>query len=409
MRKLFYLTYKSIQNRKTTFLLCVVSITISVVLLLGVDKAVKSSKEHFINTINSTDIIVASSNGSLDILLNLIFHLSDPLKQMSYKSFEDIKNFSEVAWGVPISLGDSFEGFDVVSTNKNYFKYYKYSSSKHLLFSQGRGFVDFWDVVLGSKVAKKLHLKVGDSIHLSHGHAHHKHTHKNRVFNVVGVLSKTMTPNDETVFMQLKADEAIHIEWQSGHFVDMHISSDKLSHMKIKPKYISGMLLGLKNRSAILGVEDKINRYKGQNLKAVIPAKALSKLYKLMKNLQDLLMLISSAVFMAAIFTMLSSMYSTLNERRREIAIFRSLGASAKDIFLLFAFESFLVVFSGVVLGVVLVGVFGLFSPFKLGFGIDIYELFMLFSMVIIALFASLLPAFKSYKNSLADGLVVRV
>jgi len=409
MRELFYLTYKSIQNRKITFLLSVLSITISVVLLLGVDKAVKSSKAHFINTINSTDIIVASSNGSLDILLNLVFHLSDPLKEMNYKSFEDIKNFKEVAWGVPLALGDSFKGFDVISTDENYFKYYRYSSSKPLSFSQGRGLVGFWDIVLGSKVAKKLHLKVGDTIHLSHGHGHHKHTHKNRVFKVVGVLNKTMTPNDESVFMQLKADEAIHIEWQSGHFVDMHISSEKLSHMKIKPKHISGMLLGLKNRSAILGVEDKVNHYKGENLKAVIPAKALSKLYKLMKNLQDLLMIISSAVFIAAIFTMLSSMYSTLNERRREIAIFRSLGASAKDVFLLFAFESFLVVFSGVVFGVILVGVFGLFSPFKLSFGIDFYQFFMLFCMVVIGLLSSLLPAFKSYKNSLADGLSVRM
>ena len=409
MRGLFYLTLASIQNRKTTFLLSVISIAISVVLLLGVDKGIKSSKNHFINTINSTDIIVASSNGSLDILLNLIFHISDPLKEMSYTSFEDIKNFDEVSWAVPLSLGDSFKGFDVVSTDENYFKYYRYASKKSLKFAKGRGFVGFYDVVLGCEVAKKLHLKVGDTIHLSHGKHHHKHTHKNRAFEVVGVLKRSMTPNDESVFMQLKADEAIHIEWQSGHFVDMHISSEKLSCMGIKPKHISGMLLGLKNRSTILGVEDKINHYKGQNLKAVIPAKALSKLYKLMKNLQDLLMIISSAVFIAAIFTMLSSMYSTLNERRREMAIFRSLGAGVKTLFLLFLIEGFLVVFSGVIMGVVLVEIFGLFSPFKLPFGVDLYQFFILFCMVVIALLSSLLPAFRSYKNSLADGLVVKI
>ena len=409
MRELFYLTYRSIQNRKITFFLSVISITISVLLLLGVDKAVKSSKEHFINTINSTDLIVASSNGSLDILLNLIFHLSDPLKEMSYRSFEDIKAFDEVAWAVPLSLGDSFNGYDVVSTNKEYFKYYKYSSSKSLKFAQGRGFVGFYDVVLGSGVAKKLHLKVGDTIHLSHGSGHHKHTHKNRAFKVVGVLEASMTPNDKSVFMQLKADEAIHMEWQSGHFVDMHISSEKLSHMDIKPKHISGFILGLKNRSDILSVEDKVKHYRGENLTAVIPAKALSKLYKLMKNIQDLLMIISSAVFIAAIFTMLSSMFSTLNERRREIAIFRSLGAGVKTIFLLFAFESFLVVVSGIISGIALVEILGLFSPFKLSFGIDTYQLFMLFAMLVIALLSSLFPAFKSYKNSLADGLMVKM
>jgi len=409
MRELFYLTFKSIQNRKITFSLSVISIAISVILLLGVDKAVKSSKSHFINTINSTDIIVASSNGSLDILLNLIFHLSDPLKEMSYKSFEDIKKFDELKWAVPLSLGDSFQGFDVVSTDKNYFKYYRYSSGKTLQFSHGRAFIDFYDVVIGSEIAKKLHLKVGDTIYLSHGKHHHKHIHKNRIFNVVGVLKQSMTPNDESLFMQLKADEAIHIEWQSGHFIDMHISSEKLSHMGIKPKHISGMLIGLKNRSSILSMEEKINHYKEENLKAVIPAKALSKLYKLMKNFQDILMIISSAVFIASIFTMLSSMFSTLNERRREIAIFRSLGASSKTVFLLFMIESFLVAFSGIVIGVIMIDILGYFVPFKLSFGLDIYQFFMLFSMLVIAVIASFFPALKSYKNSLSDGLLVRM
>ncbi len=411
MKHLIYLTYKSIQNRRVTFILSVISIAISVFLLLGVDKVIKSSKNHFINTINSTDIIVASSNGSLDILLNLIFHISDPLKKMNYSSFEDISAYEEVKWAVPLSLGDSFEGFDVISTNEDYFKHYRYSSGRLLEFEKGGTLDGFFDVVLGSAVARKLHIKVGDIIHLSHGK--HKHTHKNREFKITGILKESMTPNDESVFMQLKADEAIHIEWQSGHFVDMNISSEKLARMNIKPKYIGGVLIGLKNRSAILGVEDKINHYKGENLKAVIPAKALSKLYRLMKNLQDILMMISSAVFISAIFTMLSSMFSTLGERRREMAIFRSLGASSWNVFALFSIESFFIVFSGVVIGAVLLDttlfLVSFYLPLKISFGLDIYEFAMLFTMIVIGLLASMIPALKSYKNNLQDGLMVKI
>ncbi len=411
MKHLIYLTYKSIQNRKVTFVLSVISIAISVFLLLGVDKAVKSSKNHFINTINATDIIVASSNGSLDILLNLIFHISDPLKKVSYSVFEDISAYEEVEWAVPLSLGDTFNGFDVVSTNEDYFKHYRYSSHRLLEFDRGRTLNGFFDVVIGSKVAKKLHLKVDDTIYLSHGK--HKHVHKNRAFKVVGILKKSMTPNDESVFMQLKADEAIHMEWQSGHFVDMQISSEKLARMDIKPKHIGGILIGLKNRSAILHVENKIDHYKGENLKAVIPAKALSKLYRLMKNLQDILMMISSAVFITAIFTMLSSMFSTLNERRREMAIFRSLGASSWSIFALFSIESFFIVFSGIVVGAVILDLtlflVSFYAPLEISFGIDIYEFSMLFTMIVLALLASMIPALKSYKNSLQDGLMVKI
>ena len=411
MRLFFYLTYKSIQNRKIAFTLSVISIAISVVLLLGVDKIVKSSKEHFINTINETDTIIASSNGSLDILLNLVFHISDPLKEMKYKTYEDISAMKEVKWAVPISLGDSFKGFDVVSTNEGYFKHYKYSSGKHLEFLKGRTFEDFYDVVLGYSVAKKLGIGMDDTLYISHGKQHH--THKNRAFKVVGILKNSMTPNDDSVFMQLKTDEAMHIEWQTGHFIDMGISSEHLSHMNIKPKHISGVLVGLMERSLVLNFADKIDNNRFENLKAVIPARALSKLYKLMKNLQEMLSIISVAIFVAAIFTMLSTMFSTLNDRRREIAILRSLGASSKVVFLLFAIESFIIVISGIVLGEVILDsslfVAKIYFPLNFLYGIDLHQFIMLFMMIVVALLASLFPSVKSYESSIKDGLMVKI
>lgn len=406
---IFNLTYKSILNRKTAFLLSVFSVAISVVLLLGIERIVKSGKTHFLNTINETDMIVGASNGSIDILLNLIFHIGDGLSEMEYSSYEEISKFDEVEWSVPLSVGDSFRGFDVVSTNSDFFTHYKYSSGKLLEFENGGNFVGFYDLVLGANVAKKLNLKLGDKAYLSHGNS--KHVHKNREFRVRGILKKSATPNDDLVFMQLKTDEAMHLEWQSGHFVDMHISSEVLSRMNIQPKHISGILLGLKNRMQILELEDKINHYKGENLKGVIPAKALTKLYKLMNSFEVILMLISSMVFVSAIFTMLSSMFSTLGEKRREIAILRSLGASVKVIFILFAMESSFIVFGGIVLGNILlsVGVFFVSSLMPVNYLPDGYEIFLLIVMMVVAVFSSIIPAIKSYKYSLQDGLMVKV
>ncbi len=405
---IFRLTYKSIFNRKTTFLLSVFSIAISVFLLLGIERMVKSANTHFLNTINETDMIVGASNGSLDILLNLIFHIGDGLSEIEYSSYEKISHFDEVAWSVPLAIGDSFEGFDVVSTNSDFFKYYKYSSKKLLAFESGGNFEGFYDLILGANVAKKLNLKLGDKAYLSHGSS--KHIHKNRAFKVSGILKKSATPNDDLVFMQLVTDEAIHMEWQSGHFIDMYISNEELSYMHIIPKHISGILLGLKNKIQILGMQEKINHDKEENLKAVIPAKALSKLYKLMENFQDVLLLISSMVFVGAIFTMLSSMFATLGEKRREIAILRSLGASVRVIFTLFAMESFLIVLGGIVLGNILLSI-GLFFAnhfLSVNYLPDLQEVLMLFVMIIIAVVASIIPAISSYQYSLQDGLMVK-
>ncbi|MFA6136507.1 MAG: FtsX-like permease family protein [Sulfurimonas sp.] len=406
---IFNLSYKSILNRKTAFLLSVFSIAISVVLLLGIERVAKSSKEHFLNTIHETDLIVAASEGSIDILLNLVFHIGDGLKEMDYGSFEEIARFEEVAWAVPLSLGDSFRGFNVMATNEDFFKHYKYASAKLLEFEEGGNFGGFYDVIVGSKVAKKVGLKLSDKVHLSHAEEHREHT--NREFRVSGILKESKTPNDDLVFMQLKTDEAIHLEWQSGHFVDMQIESERLSHMDIKPKHLSGMLLGLKNSAQILHVEDKINRYKGENLGVAVPAKALSKLFKLMQYFQDVLLFISTAVFITALFTMLSSMFSTLNERRREMSILRSLGASGKIIFVLFATESLLIVSSAIVLGITLLTLLIAFIPSALSISHmpDMYEIGVLSVMVAISLCASLIPALSSYRQSLQDGLIVKI
>ena len=413
MNTLWLLTLKSIINRKTAFFLSIISIAISVVLLLGIDRATKSTKEHFLNTINHTDLIVAAPNGSLDILLNLIFHMGDPLKEVDYSSYEAISKMDAVAWAVPLSVGDSFKSYDAISTNNDYFKNYRYGNSQALEFEEGGEFSAFYDVVVGSEVAKKLGLKLHQIIHLSHSSGSSAHLHANRDFTICGILKPTGTPNDTSVFFQLKTDEAIHLEWQSGHFVDMHISSKELSMMGITPKHISGILVGLKNRSEILSVSDNIEHL--QNLTAVIPAKALSKLYKLMKNMQELLTVVSTMVFAAAIFGMIATMLATLNDRRREIAILRSLGATVKMIFFLFAMEAFGIIISGILLGNLLLALLIFLSntfmnpAFKVGYGLDMYELFLLGMMIISALVVSFIPALQSYKNSLQDGLTVRL
>ena len=408
----FSLTFRSILNRKTAFLLSVFSVAISVVLLLGIDRVIKGGKNHFLNTINGTDLIVAAPNGSLDILLNLVFHIGDGLKEIDYSSYEDISKLDEVAWSVPLALGDSFKEYDIVATNNDYFRYYKYGSGKSLEFYKGTDFRDFFDLIIGYNVAKKYNLRYADTVYVSHSSASSSEheEHANRPFRISGILKYSGTPNDDLVFMNLKTDEAIHVEWQSGHFVDMGISNEKLSQLYLKPKHLSGMMVGLKNSMQTLEMQQRIDNYKWAHLKAVIPAEAMSKLYRILVSFQDILMFISGVVFVAAMLTMLSSMFSTLNERRREIAILRSLGASANIIFGLFTTESFIIVTSGIVLGnIILIGsIIYLKATLSISIFPNLYELSLLGMMIIAALIASVIPALWSYKHSLQDGLTLK-
>ena len=415
MSELWFLTYKTVRNRKIGFFLSIASIAISVILLLGVDMLRKDIKAHFLHTVSDTDLIVAAPNGAVEILLELIFHLGDEGSRIEWEGFKKLSNLPQIAWSVPIALGDEHRGFSVVGTDNGYFAHYKYGGKKALIFSSGQGFEDFYDVVVGADVAEKLHYKIGDAILLSHGHGHDAHRHANRPFRISGILSPTMTPNDETVFVALKALEAIHIEWQSGRFIDMHLSSEDLEKMNTVPKHLSGILVGLKDHSEILRVQNMIDQMKDTSLKAVIPAKALAKLWKVMGKMENVLLFISAMVFVAAVFGMVATMLSTLNERRREIAILRTLGARPYHIFTLFVMESLATVALGITAGLVVLELClfggdlfftGSMALSKLPDGV---EWMMLLLMMFGAFLASCVPAYQAYKHSLKDGLTVRL
>jgi len=409
MKTLWLLSFKSIRSRQSAFSLSIISIAISIILLLGINQLQKDTKTHFLNTISQTQLIAAAPNGAINILLTTIFHIGESRDRIKYESFKKIKKIKEVAWAIPIALGDSHKGFSVIGSDNSYFKHYQYQNKKYLTLKKGSFFKNFYDVVIGANIAKQLHYKIGDTIHLEHAH---KHLHANRDFKIVGILSPSITPNDNTLFVQLKVLEAIHIEWQSGHFVDMHLSSESLTHMKIVPKHLSGVLIGLKDKSTLLHVKDTIMHFKDDNIQAIIPAKALASLFKLLKNMQSVLSLISSAVFIAAIFGMLSIMFSTLNERRREISIFRALGAPAKTIFLLFGIEAFLSVLGGIVLGIIILKILlftaSILYAVPLYYHFNINDTLLLLAMLFIGVMSSFLPALQSYKHSLQDGLMVK-
>ena len=118
-----YLTWKSVQNRKLTSLLCVSSIALSVALLLGVERIKNGARDGFTNTISQTDLIVGAKGGPLQLVLYTVFRIGSPTNNIRFSSYTKIKNLPEVDWTIPISLGDAYRGYRVVGTDENFFKY----------------------------------------------------------------------------------------------------------------------------------------------------------------------------------------------------------------------------------------------------------------------------------------------
>ena len=415
---LLNLSIKSLLNRKVTTILTVLSIAISVTLLLGLERVRLGAKESFKNTISGTDLIVGARSSPLSLLLYSVFRIGDPVNNLSWNSYQEIAGYQETRWTIPISLGDSHRGFRVVGTNENYFAHYKYSGGKFLEFAHGDQFKNLFDVVLGAEVSEKLNYNLGDQITLAHGTGATFQDHGNAPFTIVGILRKTGTPVDQSVHVSLEAIEAIHVGWESGAPSKEILDTDELTKRKFTPTNITAFFMGLQSRSGVLKVQREINTFKKEPLTAVLPGVVLTNLWSTLSFVENILQSLTILVFLTSLLSLLLVLLTSLKERRREMAILRSMGAKPLFVFLLFIFESCMVTALGI-----LMGIFATFLTLsiaepmlvsKYGLILDLsqwtqYDLIYLGVMYASSFVIGLIPAITAYRNSLVDGLTIRI
>jgi putative ABC transport system permease protein len=270
------LALQSLFNRWITALLTVIAIAISVMLLLGVEKVRTGARASFSGTISGTDLIVGTRSGATNLLLYSVFRIGNATSNVTWRSYQDIARRPEVAWTIPLSLGDSHRGFRVIGTTTGYFSLYKYRDGQSLSFAGGRAFDDLFDVVIGADVATKLNYRLGDEIILSHGIGSLGPKHDDTPFRVSGILDRTGTPVDKSLHVSLAAIEAIHVDWQAGYRVPgQSTPADRMRRMQLEPRAITAALVGLKSRLQVFGFQRYVNEYRKEPLSAIMPGVAL--------------------------------------------------------------------------------------------------------------------------------------
>lgn len=413
------LALQSLRNRTLTASLTVLAIAVSVMLLLGVEKVRTGARQSFANTISGTDLIVGARSGGIQLLLYSVFRIGNATNNITWKSLQDIAKQPDVAWVVPLSLGDSHHGFRVLGTTPDYFKHYKYREGQPITFADGKPFADLFDAVIGADVAETLGYKVGDPIIVAHGTGSISFVeHEDKPFRVSGILEKTGTPIDRTVHVSLEAIEAIHVDWKQGiPMPGETVSAEDVRTMSLKPKAVTAALIGLKSKIATFRLQRMINEYRQEPLSAIIPGLTLQELWQLVGTAETALSVVSAMVVATALLGMVTMILTTLNERRREMAILRSVGARPATILGLLATEAGLLTLAGVVLGVVLLyAALAMVQPYvdrAYGLHLNINPLtyrewITLGAIVLAGFLAGLIPALRAYRLSLADGMMVR-
>lgn len=457
---LIKLAWASLLSRRANALLTIFAIAISVMLLLGVERVSQQTRTGFANTISATDLIVGARSGQVNLLLFSVFHIGNPSANVSWQSYTHWRDHEQVDWAVPIALGDSFRGHPVIATEPKFFTQFQYGQRQNLRFEQGESFAYVAQTVLGARVARQHNLTVGDEVVVAHGTGSISfHHHDEDPLQVTGVLAATGTPVDNAVFVPLPALAMMHGEShhdqpeetarpdfstaQRPSFSEQNMPAEEAEdhnhaaaqgdqeNLRIQHEQrlsleqitqpidsISAFFVGLHSQPRAIFMQRMINTWGQEPLTALMPGATLQELWRTLNIFERTLAIVSGFVLLTGLIGMLATLLASLQERRREMAVLRSLGAGPRTIFSLLVSEAFLLTVVGIACGVgLLYGAMLVLAPWvETQFGVVIQigapsmvEWQRMGIVLLAGILISFIPAWRAYRHSLADGLTIKV
>jgi putative ABC transport system permease protein len=462
---LWRIAFRSIQQRGIASLLTVVSMSLGVALIVAVLIVYGVINESFRNSANGYHLIVGKKGSPLELVLNTVYHQGKSNEPLPWTYYKQFLPGGELAGGVdkavPYCLGDNYEGYRVVATTPDLFDSFEYDRGRKYEFESGRNFgreaalkagekmperkptvvlADedddqpeehhhhasppfFNEAVIGWQVARKTGLKVGDSFKPAHGVTNEPGMvpHEHDPVKIVGILKPTGTPNDRALFMNI----------EGFYLLDGHSKSGEHHHggpLPEEDREVTAVLIRLdeSRMGEAMNLPRKINE--GDSAQAVAPRQEITRLIdNIIGPILMLLLAVAVLIVVVAGVGVIVSIYNSMNERRREIAVMRSLGAGRATVLSIVLLESLLLSLAGGVLGFLIghglplvagpalldytgVYVSGLTFPMaeiRLAKGTLIFplELVLLPGLVLLAALVGFFPALAAYRTDVSRAL----
>jgi putative ABC transport system permease protein len=408
------LAVRSLRARMVISLLTVASIGLSVTLLVGIEHVRTGVRESFAGTIRGTDLIVGARGGTTQVLLSTVFGMAAPSGSVSWPTYERWRAHPAIAWTIPYALGDSHRGFRVIGTTADFFARYRFRDQT-VSFAAGRAPAADDEVAIGSEVSARLGYALDSPVVLAHGVGEVSFAeHEVHPFKVVGIIARTVTPIDRALYVTLEGLHSMHeAELERGGLA----MGPPTAPTHEEPP-ITAFLVGTKNRFETLRLQREMNEDRAEPLTAIIPGVALGQLWLAVGNAETALRLVSLFTLVVGLLGMCVALYASLESRRREMAILRAVGAGPRTILALLVSESALLALTGALAGLamVYVGLALAAGPVEARYGLALplhppgaLEWGFLALVVSAGTLVGVVPAWKAYRSSLADGLSVKV
>jgi len=410
------LAWRNIWFKPLNTLLSIILLASSVAIITVLILLQKQFEEKFSSNIDGVDLVLGAQGSPMQLILSSVYHIDNPTGNISYDSAKVWINHQFIEKAIPLAFGDNYRGFKIVGTNSDYLDKYKAKIVKGKLFDKN------FEVVVGSEVAKKLNLKVGDKFHGSHGDAIEGEVHEHIDYKITGIASPTGSVIDNLILSNIPSVWQMH-----GNHEDENLAHDEEGHVYDKYEHehsdmtlnepnmeITAVLLKFRNKMGIV----MWPRIIAQNTKmqAASPAIEINRLFSLFGIGLKALEYLAYAIMLISGISIFIALYNRLKERKYEFALMRINGASRWQLLSLIMIESLILCFVGFLFGTV----FGRFAlgfisnsaedDFKMAFNpLEIVwqqETMLLVATLVVGIIAALIPAIKAYQLNISKTLV---
>jgi putative ABC transport system permease protein len=397
---LWRIVLKSLRQHALSTTVTAISVALAGGLLMSVWVVKQQSQATFTGVNAGFDAVLGARGSKLQLVLNAIFHLESSPGNILWSDFLELQRNPAVELAVPIAVGDNYRGYRLVGTTLDLFQKAEYAGGRRFTVAPGGRLFDpeLREAVVGSFAATRLGLKPGDQFHPYHGLIFDEKSEHSETYLVVGILEPSNTPADRVIWIPLEG-----IQKMGGH--DPKAAED-----------LSAVLVKLKAGSAASGFQLDLQYNKqGNRLTFAWPiGRVMAELFDKINWFDRVLTLVAYLVALVASASILASIYNSMNERRREIAILRALGARRWTIFGTIVLEAAAISTLGMALGFLIYGLIMLavtgiirtqtgvvLQPFQFN------PVMLVAPVILIALgaLAGVVPAVKAYRTDVAENL----
>lgn len=405
---------KSLWQYRLSTMITAVSIALATGLLMSVFSIRDQANAAFISGTFGFDAVLGARGSKLQLVLNAIYHLETSPGNLNWEMVQAISENPAVQQAIPYALGDNYFGYRIVGTTDQLFEHSEIRKGHQLrIKSGGRQFDNMrQEAVVGSFVAQKTGLKPGDIIHPYHGLSFDPNTKHDEEYVVVGIMEPTNSPVDRVIFIPIEG-----VFRMSGHVLRGDGDEFIPEQGQIIPdehKEVSAILLKLKNPQAGFSLDQTINKQGKVATLAWPIAMVMAELFDKLGWVHHVLSLVAYLVVLVACASIIASVYNTIHDRRKQIAILRALGANRNDIYRLILVECAAIAGLGAVLGyLVHFGIMGLAGGIlrsQTGIMLNIVQmqsvhLWIVPAMMVLGMIAGILPANKAYRTDVGSQL----